>query len=357
MFKHQGGWQASRAISCLPALTGQYGISGGGLGPRHRGGTHGEGPADITAAKQRPPGDVHPEPHAVDGAGDAGGADRRPAAARAPTACPASPTRDGLAAGLDRVGTIVCHDLFQHRDDPPLRRHRPAGHLLAGGGRHEGHRHPHLPDRPGARRRTPRPARWPAFISDLARRHRPLRHLPLGRPGGRRQRDAGRPGRRRPDRGANAPDGRPLRAARSRTSPTPTTGTRRRPARSSCTPSGPPGSGCDPLPGLRAARPRLPETAPELAARYPLVFKQGRTFTSFHGFYDEARALPSLAKVNPGPELWISPTDAPERGDRPRRRHRDRQRPRHRRGEGPRDRGRAARAWSGCATAGSPSTA
>ena len=58
----------------------------------------------------------------------------------------------------------------------------------------------------------------------------------------------------------------------------------------------------------------LPETAPELAARYPLVFKQGRTFTSFHGFYDEARALPSLAKVNPGPELWISPTDAVERG-------------------------------------------
>src|SRR5262249_48943461 len=43
MFKHRGGWQASRAVACLPALTGQYGIAGGGLGPRHRGGTHGEG--------------------------------------------------------------------------------------------------------------------------------------------------------------------------------------------------------------------------------------------------------------------------------------------------------------------------
>jgi len=73
--------------------------------------------------------------------------------------------------------------------------------------------------------------------------------------------------------------------------------------------------GLDPLPSY-AAPSELPETAPELAAKYPLVFKQGRTFTSFHGFYDEARALPSLAKVNPGPELWISPTDAIDRGIR-----------------------------------------
>lgn len=71
--------------------------------------------------------------------------------------------------------------------------------------------------------------------------------------------------------------------------------------------------GLDPLPGY-APPAELPETAPDLAGRYPLVFKQGRTFTSFHGFYDEARALPSLAKANPGPELWLSPIDAVERG-------------------------------------------
>jgi anaerobic selenocysteine-containing dehydrogenase len=70
--------------------------------------------------------------------------------------------------------------------------------------------------------------------------------------------------------------------------------------------------GLPPLPTYEPPA-ETPETAPELAARYPLVFKQGRTFTSFHGFYDEARALPSLAKVNPGPELWINPLDAVDR--------------------------------------------
>jgi anaerobic selenocysteine-containing dehydrogenase len=71
--------------------------------------------------------------------------------------------------------------------------------------------------------------------------------------------------------------------------------------------------GLPPLPTYEPPS-ELPETAPELAAKYPLVFKQGRTFTSFHSFYDEARALPALARVNPGPELWISPTDADDRG-------------------------------------------
>lgn len=37
MFKGQNGWYASRAIACLPALTGQVGKPGTGFGPRHRG--------------------------------------------------------------------------------------------------------------------------------------------------------------------------------------------------------------------------------------------------------------------------------------------------------------------------------
>ncbi|QQE76876.1 molybdopterin-dependent oxidoreductase [Alicyclobacillus sp. SO9] len=37
MFKGQNGWLASRAIACLPALTGHVGKPGAGFGPRHRG--------------------------------------------------------------------------------------------------------------------------------------------------------------------------------------------------------------------------------------------------------------------------------------------------------------------------------
>jgi hypothetical protein len=53
---------------------------------------------------------------------------------------------------------------------------------------------------------------------------------------------------------------------------------------------------------------------PERAARYPLLFRQGRTLTHFHAFYDQGRALPTLAKADPEPRLWINPADAAARG-------------------------------------------
>jgi anaerobic selenocysteine-containing dehydrogenase len=47
---------------------------------------------------------------------------------------------------------------------------------------------------------------------------------------------------------------------------------------------------------------------------YLLTLRQGRTLTHFHSFYDHGRALPSLAKLDPTPRLWISPPDAAARG-------------------------------------------
>lgn len=47
---------------------------------------------------------------------------------------------------------------------------------------------------------------------------------------------------------------------------------------------------------------------------YPLTFVQGRTLTHFHAFYDHGRALPSLAKADPEPVLWMSRADASSRG-------------------------------------------
>jgi anaerobic selenocysteine-containing dehydrogenase len=49
---------------------------------------------------------------------------------------------------------------------------------------------------------------------------------------------------------------------------------------------------------------------PERAGRYPLLFRQGRSLTHFHAFYDHGQALPTLAKADPEPRLWISPADA-----------------------------------------------
>ena len=56
MYKHRYGWQPGRAIATLPALTGQLGMPGGGLGPRHRSFPTGDHFADLSAAERRPAG-------------------------------------------------------------------------------------------------------------------------------------------------------------------------------------------------------------------------------------------------------------------------------------------------------------
>jgi anaerobic selenocysteine-containing dehydrogenase len=61
--------------------------------------------------------------------------------------------------------------------------------------------------------------------------------------------------------------------------------------------------------------PPLPVHEPvEASGSYPLALSQGRTLTQFHGFYDHGRALPTLARLDPRPVLWIAPADAAARG-------------------------------------------
>src|SRR5262247_4328127 len=60
MHKGANSWQAGRAFACLPALTGNLGIPGGGFGPRHGSASHGQALASITAEDRRPPGNYIP---------------------------------------------------------------------------------------------------------------------------------------------------------------------------------------------------------------------------------------------------------------------------------------------------------
>jgi anaerobic selenocysteine-containing dehydrogenase len=310
MFKHRGGWLASRAIACLPALTGQLGIPGGGLGPRHRAFTHGEGYAEITGQHQRPPGDYIPS--------------HMPEIARAlregrievllllgTNMLSSFADGESLAEGLGRVGLIVAHDLFSNAT---IRRYAdlvlPGTSWLEEIGLKDTATHVYLMDQAlephGEARSASR------LVADLAARlelsevfpwasqaeaaDALLAGLDEGRVTVERlRREAGRYEKRishvaYPDHRYHTPSGRvELFSARAEA------------------------LGLPPLPVYQEPA-ESPASAPELAARYPLTFRQGRTFASFHGFYDEAQALPTLAKVNPGPELWISPADAAERG-------------------------------------------
>jgi anaerobic selenocysteine-containing dehydrogenase len=60
--------------------------------------------------------------------------------------------------------------------------------------------------------------------------------------------------------------------------------------------------------------PALPVYDTPGPSTFPLTLRQGRTLTHFHGFYDHGQALPALARLDPEPELWISPDDGQARG-------------------------------------------
>lgn len=312
MYKHRAGWLASRAISCLPALTGQLGIPGGGLGPRHRASVHGEGFADLSGLSERPPGDYIPS--------------HMPEMTRAfregrldvlllfgTNMLSSFAETETTAAGLDRIGLIVAHDLFSNAT---IRRHAdivlPGTSWLEETGVKDTTTHVYLMPQvlsPWAETRS-----ITRVIADLAARldlpqvfpwasqEEAVNALLAGLDGGRvdverLRRDDGRYARQvshvaYPDHRYHTPSGKvELYSERAAA------------------------LGLPPLPVYQEPA-ETPASAPDLARRYPLVFRQGRTFTAFHGFYDEAQALPSLARLNPAPELWIHPADAADRAIR-----------------------------------------
>jgi anaerobic selenocysteine-containing dehydrogenase len=61
--------------------------------------------------------------------------------------------------------------------------------------------------------------------------------------------------------------------------------------------------------------PALPVHEPAGAdAHAPLALAHGRTINHFHSFYQSGQALPTLARKEAEPELWISAADAQRRG-------------------------------------------
>ncbi|QBD75448.1 hypothetical protein EPA93_05290 [Ktedonosporobacter rubrisoli] len=311
MFKHQDGWEASRAISCLPALTGQLGIAGGGLGPRHRAFPHGAKLADILADVERRPGNYVP--------------DHMPSITQAfqegkidvllilgTNMLSSFSDTNSLARGLDTVKLIVGYDVFMNET---LRRTAdlvlPSTVWLEELGLKDTATHLYLMERvlpaEGQARSIIHLLRELAERLDIANffpwedeeAHINALLAPQKMPSGRSltvadMRELGGYWQRSklshisyPDHRFHTPSGKvefwSERAQSVGLSPLPTY-TERKDVQSSPT---------------------------------ALRFCQGRTLTAFHAFYDEGQALPALAKVNPEPELWIHPLDAQSRNIAP----------------------------------------
>ncbi len=301
MHKGSNGWQAGRAVGCLPALTGNLGIAGGGLGPRHGSAAHGQELASIVASERRPPG--HYVPNQMSRITEAlldhkvrvlllFGTDLLSSFA----------DTERVAEGLALTDLCVSFDLFlndtaRRLADVVL----PSTSWLEEVGCKSTNTHlylmPQILDPPG----EARSAIW--VLKELAKRlgltdffpwendegpidaildHQSTGHATvaaLRREGGMRALRISHVAY--PDHAFHTPSGKvELYSERARA------------------------LGLSPLP--------VHEDLP--ASPYPLAFRQGRTLTQFHGFYDHGRALPTLAKADPEPFLWISPPDAATRG-------------------------------------------
>ena len=68
--------------------------------------------------------------------------------------------------------------------------------------------------------------------------------------------------------------------------------------------------GLPPLPTFEAP---ASQATPSSAPTYPLSLTQGRTLTHFHSFYNNGRELPTLARRETEPTLWLAPADAAAR--------------------------------------------
>ena len=306
LHKGANAWHVARAVSCLPALIGSYGIAGGGLGPRHGAIAHGGGFATIAAADKRPPGKYIPNQMSEIAAALMDGR-LRVLLLFGTNMLSSFPDSDRIAAGLGRLDLVVCHELFMNETtrrfaDVVL----PGTAWLEDIGCKATNTHIYLMDRILTPAGEARPVQ--DVLRGLADRlgvsgfypwtsQEELLNAILDHPATGRatvaalRTSAGRMALKishvaYPTRKFDTPSGKiefySTRAEAAGLSPLP------------------------PEPDVRSADP--------MAGEFPLVLCQGRTLTQFHAFYDHGRALPLLAERDPGPQLWISPDDALRRG-------------------------------------------
>jgi anaerobic selenocysteine-containing dehydrogenase len=301
MHKGGSGWQGARAVGCLPALAGQLGVPGGGFGPRHGAASHGQALSDISAPERRPPGTYVPNqmPRVTEALTQGGvrvlllfGTDMLSSYADA----------GRLAEGLARADLVVSHDLFLNDTarefaDVVL----PGTAWLEELGCKSTNTHLYLMPKVLEPAGETRPAAW--ILRELARRLGVADFYPWATDEGPLDAILDHPATGHATVAALRAEG-GIRALRISHVGHPT--------HAYATPSG--------KVELHSARavtlglPPLPVYEPLRQSTYPLAFRQGRTLTQFHGFYDHGRALPTLARLDPEPRLWIAPADAAARG-------------------------------------------
>jgi anaerobic selenocysteine-containing dehydrogenase len=295
MHKNANGWHAARAISCLPALTGDFGIPGGGLGPRH--GAQSASLRNLNAGMTRPPGNYIPN-QMSDIAEALSNGQLKVLLLLGTNMLSSFANAGEISNGLDKAEMVVCVDLFMNET---ARRFAdlvlPGTAWLEELGFKVTNTHLYLMERALEREGEARPIH--EILRSLANSLGIVEFFPwasmeevldvilndptTGYATVTSLRAAGGfaplkvPAIAYADRKFDSPSGK-IEFYSSQ--------------------------------AVRLGLPPLPVHEADKGSPYPLALSFGRTLTHFHSFYDEGKALASLAKHNTAPQLWISPADA-----------------------------------------------
>lgn len=302
MHKSANGWTGARAVSCLPALTGSVAIAGGGMGPRHGAPSHAQGLQSLQPEHPSRCKDVIPDQMAAMTEAMLDGKIKT-LLLTGTNMVSSFADSNRLREALSNVPMIICHDLFE---SDTIREFAnvvlPATAWVEQLGCKMTHTHVYLMDQAiepqgdtqalstllqtlGNTLEVENFFPWQSDeqMIDAVLDHPATGHATVA------QMRAEQGNRALLGDGIAHPD---------LQFPTP--------------------SGKLEFYSQTAANlglPPLPEYQPETThTDYPLVFRQGRTLTHFHSFYDHGRALPSLHKRDNSPTLWISPADSSARG-------------------------------------------
>ena len=300
MHKDQNGWQAARAISCLPPLTGKLGKAGAGFGPRHAAAPHGHGFAEILNLAAKPPGNYIPAQmstilESIE--------TRQIRAMLLFGANFASSFADAarVRAGLAKMDLVVIHDLFmnetiQQYADIVL----PGTTWLEDVGVKATCTHIYLMDRilePAGSARSSTD-----ILKDLAKRLEIKDFYPWASDTGHIDAVLDHPSSGRAtvaslrENGGLAPLNVSSVAHLEHQYVTPSGKIEFKSERATA-----------------ADLPALPSYQPRASADHPLELRMGRSIKHFHAFYDAGRALPEMARRDRRPTLWISEQDATAR--------------------------------------------
>jgi anaerobic selenocysteine-containing dehydrogenase len=309
MHKTGNGWYAGRAIACLPALTGSLGRPGAGMGPRHAAKSHGMGMGRVVPPDVKAPEDVVPaEMSRILEALETGQVKVLLLLGTNMLSSFADAGRLGRA--LSKLDLVVSFDLFANDTS------REYAHILLPGtswleevGFKATNTHLYLMDQVIAPRGEARPSFW--LLEQLARRlgcpeffpwssveqafdvifaHDAFAHTTVAEL-----------------RRTNAPQKLAIDPVGHADLRFPTPSGKVELVSERARELGLPALPVPPPPGENSG-------ASSGARVHPLIFVQGRTITHFHSFYDHGQALPTLARVDPRPVLWIHPEDAAARG-------------------------------------------